>query len=384
MSFNLLRNARVFFTTNVDANTGVVAASNHTATTTREIQVLDGMSFSQNTTTETVTLNEAGATPVRGQRQFNTALDPVDFSMTTYMRPADGGTNITAEESVLWNAMFAVDAIGGTNPAWSEGTSSATVTVANSNKHQLQKFGMVFILDGTAFIADDCVITQAVIDFGLDAIASIQWSGQAKALRQIASPTISALSAGEVTLSGSLTGAAKAKITNAPFIANKLSTIELDEGAEGDGTGTPTYSLALTGGSLTISNNITYLTPANLGIVNQPATYFTGTRSITGTVNCYLRTGATNSAGLMADLLTASATDVDPHFYLKIIVGGGSATPTRVELTMPNVVLSIPTVNTEQVVSTTINFTAQGATSNQFDIAAANEMTVGYYTTNIA
>jgi len=103
MSFNLIRNSRVFFTTNVNSETGVVATSGFTDVNTRELQVMDGFSFSQNTTAETVTLNEAGASPVRGQRSFNTALEPVDFSMSTYIRPADGGVNITAEEAVLWN-----------------------------------------------------------------------------------------------------------------------------------------------------------------------------------------------------------------------------------------------------------------------------------------
>jgi hypothetical protein len=97
MSFNLLRNSRVFFTTAVGtsgASLGVIGGTGAAAITnanTREIQVLDGFGFSQNTTSETVTLNETGATPVRGQRTFNTQLDPVDFNMTTYIRPVDTG-----------------------------------------------------------------------------------------------------------------------------------------------------------------------------------------------------------------------------------------------------------------------------------------------------
>ena len=75
MAFNLIRNSRVFYTSNVDA-AGKVKTANFTKANTREIQVLEGFSFSQNTTSETVTLNEAGAAPVRGQRSFNTALDP--------------------------------------------------------------------------------------------------------------------------------------------------------------------------------------------------------------------------------------------------------------------------------------------------------------------
>jgi hypothetical protein len=377
MSFNLIRNSRVFFTTNVDAGTGVVASTGFTTSNTREIQVLDGFSFSQNTTQETVTLNEAGATPVRGQRSFNTSLDPADFSFTTYMRPADGGTNVTAEESVLWNALFSDAAIGTEGAAWTDAAGAATCVVTNSDTHQLQKFGLVITIDSTTFVIDNCVLGTATIDFGLDAIASIQWAGQGGVLRQITTPTLSGTST--VSFSGSLTGSALGKNTTAPYIANKLSTVTLDAGI---GSGGTAYSLALTGGSLTISNNVTYLTPANLAVVNKPVTYFTSTRAISGSLNAYLRTGSGNTADLMAQMLAASSSDVNPAYYLKIAVGG-SANVTHVDFTMPAVVLSIPAVNAEQVVSTTINFTAQGSADSTFDIGVANEITVDYVTANV-
>lgn len=377
MSFNLIRNSRVFFTTNVNTETGVVASSGFDTTNTREIQVLDGFSFSQNTTAETVTLTEGGSAPVRGQRSFNTALEPVDFSMSTYMRPADGGVNITCEESVLWNAMFATDPIGGTNPAWAEGSVNATLTVANSNSHQLQKFGMIILIDGVSYIIDNCALDSATVDFGLDAIAMVAWAGKGAILRQISGLT--ATSGATVTFGGGLTGTAKGKNASAPFIANKLSTLSLAKEINGTGTA---YTLAITGGSLTIANNLTYLTPANLGVVNRPFTYFTGTRAISGSLNCYLRAGATNSAGLLADMLAGSTTDVDPAFSVEIQVGG-AANATRVEFEMPAAVLTIPTVATEQVISTTINFTAQGSASSAFEIGSANELEVRYFTTNV-
>ena len=378
MSFNLIRNSRVFFTTNVNAETGVVAASGFLPANTREIQVLDGFSFSQNTTAETVTLNEAGAAPVRGQRSFNTALEPVDFSMSTYMRPADGGDNITAEESVLWNAMFATDPIGGTNPAWSEGTTNCTLVAGNSQSHQLQKFGLIIVIDGVSYIIDNCALDTATVDFGLDAIAMVAWTGRGSILRQLAGLT--ATTGTTVTFGGGLAGTAKGKNTTAPFIANKLTTLTLKK--EIDGTGA-TYNLAITGGSLTIANNLTYLTPANLGVVNRPFTYFTGTRGITGSLNCYLRAGSSNSSGLLADMLAGSTTDVDPAFYMQFEVGGVTIA-TRVEFEMPATVLTIPTVSTEQVVSTTINFTAQGSSTGAFEIGEANELEVRYFTTNAA
>lgn len=375
MAFNLIRNSRVFWTSNVNTTTGAVNGTGFTSANTREIQVLDGFSFSQNTTSETVTLNEAGATPVRGQRSFNTALDPADFTFTTYMRPQDAGATITCEESVLWNAMFSDKPIGDAGAAWTDNASNAVAVLTNSNKHQLQQFGMVIVVDDTAFIIDNCVLNTATVDFGLDAIASVQWSGQGGVLRQITAPTI-----GTGSLSGSLTGNFLQKVTTCPYIANKLSIVTLDTGI-GLGTGTA-YNVALTGGSLTISNNVTYLTPANLATVNKPVTYFTSTRSITGSLNAYLRTGSGQTAALLTSMLAGSETAVDPAFSVNISIGGTGST--KVDFTMPAIVLTIPTVNAEQVVSTTINFTAQGSTGTVFDIGAANELTVTYVTPQIA
>jgi len=373
MAFNLIRNSRVFYTSNVDVTTGAVKTTGFTTANTREIQVLEGFSFSQNTTSETVTLNEAGAAPVRGQRSFNTALDPADFSFTTYIRPQDAGSTITCEEAVLWNAMFSASEIGGSAPAWADGANSATCVVTNSDKHQLLKFGLIIVVDATTFVIDNCVMNTATIDFGLDAIASVQWAGQGGVLRQITSPTV-----GSGTFSGSVAGNFLQKNTTAPYIANKLSVVTLDEGI---GSGGNAYTIPITGGSLTISNNVTYLTPANLATVNKPVTYFTSTRAVSGSLNAYLRTGTGYSADLMGTMLTNSATAVSPAYYMKISIGGTGTT--KVDFEMPGVVLTIPTVNAEQVVSTTINFTAQGTASGNFDIGEANELNITYVTPQV-
>lgn len=378
MSFNLIRNSRMFFTTNVAVGTGVVATTGFTASNTFEVQVLDGFSFSQNTTSETVTLNEAGSAPVRGQRSFNTALEPVDFSFSTYMRPADGGVNITAEDGVLWNALLGTGAVGTGTAAWVEAPTVATVTAANSQSHQLQAFGIIIVIDGISYIIDNCALDTATVDFGLDAIAMVAWAGKGTRLRQITGLT--ANTATPVVFGGGLTGVARSKNVSAPYIANKLSTLKVLGGIGGSGT---VYNVALTGGSLSIANNITYLTPANLATVNQPVTYFTGTRSITGSLTAYLRSGATNTAGLLSDMLASSDTDVNPAFSIQVEVGGATSA-TRVEFEMDAAVLTIPAVSTEQVVSTSINFTAQGFNGSAFDIGAANELVVRYYTTNAA
>jgi hypothetical protein len=389
MALNLIRNSRVFFTTNVNSE-GVVAASGFTADNTREIQVLDGFSFSQNTTTESVTISEAGDAPVRGQRSFNTALDPVDWSISTYIRPRlfegatvtagpDADDFVDCEESVLWNALSSSKAIGVSGAGWTvtPGVSPvSTVAFAGSNVHQLQSFGLIIVFEAVTYVVDNCALESATIDFGLDAIATIAWAGRGTKMRQLASPVVINNSTGALT--GGLTGTTKLKDTTAKYLANKLSTMSITRTNGFAGQTSKVYTVALTGGNLTIANNLTYLTPANLGTVNIPVTYFTGTRAITASVNAYLKTGSTETAALLDDLL-ASSQNSENQFAVTVNIGGNSSSATRVVLDMPYTMLAIPTVSSEQVISTTINMTPQAGSTSAYDIEGTNELSVKYY-----
>lgn len=481
-NLNLVRNSRIFFTTNVDP-AGVINASGISATNTFEIQVLDGFSFSQAVNNEVVTISEAGVSPVRGQRSFNTALAPVEYSFSTYMRPYNATTSITAEESVLWNALLSANDISTANTltlgavntgvtyAWNNSTGVGTLTIAGSaitgtlpavgdvvvvggiasttpaghqdklnaagvvltssttavtiamanpgltnvtattlatastvklyksawapvtatqsyvstagsNLNQLQKFGLIFVVDSVVYCVDNCALNQVTLDFGLESIATLAWSGQATALREVAA-TINGNA-----FSGSLTGTAAAKNTSARYITNKLSTVSLSlvRGLGGSAVAGTSYAVALTGGSITINNNISYITPANLGVVNSPITYFMGTRSITGTMNAYLKTGtgAGSTGQLLQDMLANASTAVEPMVTLSIAVGGNSNT-TKVVLEMPAATIGIPAIDVQQVVSTTINFTAQGFTPNTtadsstFALDKTSDLAVRYY-----
>lgn len=374
MAFNLIRNSRVFFTTNVNSLGIVQTAGGFDATNTREIQVLDGFSFTQNTTAQTITLAEAGAAPVRGQRSFNTALEPVDFSMSTYIRPDVVSGNVAAEESVLWNALASAAAIGQANAAWVAGETESTVSFAHSDVHQLQAFGLLILIDNVCYVIDNAALDSATIDFGIDAIGTIAWAGKGTALRQLSG--VSATQGASVSFTGLGVGsAAKGKETTARYIANKLSVLTISSVSL-----SKSYTVALTGGSITINNNLTYLTPANLGVVNQPITYFTGTRAVSGSLTAYLRTGTNTSATLLQDFLANVNTASETKYNISLSMGGAS-TPNRVELDLPLAMLSVPTVSSEQVISTTVNFTAQGSTGSTYDLEQTNELTVTYIAT---
>jgi hypothetical protein len=230
---------------------------------------------------------------------------------------------------------------------------------------------MIFVVDNVTYVVDNCAMNQVMIDFGLDAIATAAWTGQGTVLRALSSPL-------------NLTSAA-AKNTTAPFITNKLSTVSMSlVNALGSATAGTSYAIALTGGSITINNNISYVTPANLGVVNLPAVYYTGTRAITGTLNAYLKTGSgVGSTGqLLQDMLAAASASIEPMAALSLVIGG-TTNATKVVLEMPAVTFSIPTVDVQQVVSTAINFTAEGytpgASSNVFALDETNDIAIRYY-----
>lgn len=495
--FNLIRNSRVFFTTNVDS-TGAPQASGYTTSNSQELSVLDGFTFSQGTNAETIAVSEAGLTPVRGQRSFNTALNAAEFSMSTYLRPYLS-TTVKSDESVLWNSLMAAYPIGATaaavsftftgalsvgyvaprltltaatavtNPAGVGSTPSSTVvtvgevvvlkgavgdgasmvnapvrivnrtattlvvdfltepsitpTTANfgasgtlslnrvawnenaavaadtlvgnvaysevttglSNLNQLVPFALIFTVDGVSYSVNNCALNQASIDFGLDGIATIAWSGSGTKLQQLASNVTYTASGNDWTLGGPLSGTIKGRTpdTTARYITNKLSSINITKNIGGTGAGNTDYALALTGGNITISNNIQYITPANLGVVNQPIGYFTGARSITGNVTAYLKTGTLNTAGLLSDILTTSQTSAETKFKLNIAVGG-SSNAVRAELTINGASVQVPSVDAQQVMSTTINFTAQGTStalgaSATYDLENTNDLRVRYY-----
>lgn len=582
-TFNLIRNSRVFFTTNVNATTGVVQPTGFTGANTQEITVLDGFSFSQTTNADVITVSEAGSAPSRGQRSFNTALNPVDFSFSTYLKPVLQDT-VRAEESHLWNALFGTTAVedkgvpltwttagtiiynaptstaaanlvitatgistslvvgdyvtlrGATGDKANElntaykisakttaavtlqfatvpeslvdatsyatafsttstaatpalwltktswlgypaisadtsgtvvgvnkvaGASYAEVSTVRSNANQLLAFGMIIVVDGITYTIDNCALDQATIDFGLDGIATVQWTGKGTALNQAATTigigstaatsgfinatvatttasttvtfgsnvtlkansvlrykgevigilsgdvttattgtlaaaatrTISAL-ANEVyasvpvqftsgvlgTSTTTVSGYAAPKIAGAQYITNKLSTATLTQAFGGGGSA---YTVALTGGSIQIANNIGYVTPANIGIVNSPIGYYTGTRSITGTLNAYLRTGTGSTSSLLAALLANVSTATETKYELGIQIGGASNS-VRVELFAGGTSVQIPTIDAQAVLSTAINFTVQGfegftSANSNFDLEAVNDMRVRYF-----
>lgn len=478
MAINLSRNTKVYFTTNVDAEgTLPDVATAYSSSNTFELQVLDGYSFSQANDSQTINVTEAGASPLRGSRTFNTQLNAADWSLSTYIRPLKS-TTVTAAERVLWNAAMGshlldttgqavssltrgttltptasivtaaalvyndrhnasataavtatstalaaglpvnvigatsstdwnraavIRSVAGTGPytytveyskapgtaagttatgtaikilagQWGTDAAFSYVSTVGSNRHQLQKFGLIFVVDNVLYGIDNCAVGQVSIDFGLDQIATAAWSGQGTKVKKLSTLTAANLATSSTTAS-----------TSAKYITNKLSTVTLESKIGGsEAGGSTTYTVPITGGNLTINNNLNYLIPSNLGVINEAVAYYTGSRTINGNLTAYLKTGTAGDAGSLLDSLLSGGgnSGIEPKFRLQLEMGG-SSNSTRVEFEMPGTMLQVPDINIADVVSTTINFTAEPfdptVSTQTFDLERSNDLTVRYY-----
>jgi|TARA_R110000822_G_scaffold166593_1_gene306928 hypothetical protein len=347
-----------------------------------EIPVLDGFSFSQATNTSEVTLNEMSAgsnVSRRGRKMFTDSYAPAEWSFSTYARPfksADGYAAFAAAdedkhsavEEVLW-AMMAGQAQytvpdATTEAAWGDaitkGDADMDIVFTASNKTTLGKANIYFQLGGQSaestitYKISNCCINEAGIDFDIDGIATINWSGMGTLISEQANPPT-------VTRKEAIGSTGN-------FIRNRLTELVAVSSVSG---GAITYALTLTGGSITISNNMTFLTPETLGVINQPLDHVTGTRSVSGSFTCYLSNASNGSMDLWEDLIGATGI-VTNSADLTFKIGGAGNTP-RVEFDMPACHLEVPTHSIDDIISVEMNFHALGT-----DIESADELAIKY------
>jgi len=340
-----------------------------------DIPVLDGFSFSQSTNNVEVTLNEMSNASTRGRKLFNDSLAPAEWSFSTYARPfVSAGVGVGAAdtvpgnhhavEEVLWAlmggpAVYANSAFTGqTAPTATE----QTVDFSESNVSVLGEATIWFHFPATTNptiykMTKGCV-NEATMNFDIDGIATIDWSGFASLIEEASVADLE--TALGVALANVINEGTACSVTS-NFIRNRLSTVTIvaDDTTtfSGDGDNDGTYNLVLTGGSVTISNNITFLTPSTLGCVNTPLGHVTGTRSVSGSLDCYLNgLAAGDSADFFSDLVGATSV-VTNSFAVNLSVGGAaSATNPVVKFTFPTAHFEIPAHDISDVISLTTAF----------------------------
>jgi len=321
-------------------------------------------------------------------------------------------------EEALWNALAGSKAIGvstsgNEGPAFSSDGSDAHIAFTNSNRVALDTFDLHFEMGSgkaspTIYKIEGCVVNEVSIDFDIDGIATANWSGFGKIITEAASMTTATIYEGtqaadtnnfirnrltdlvltnDVTTATGSTSGSSATVT----LTAANSLIKVGQGIKGTGVTagttvlaisgttltmsaaaslssvvltfsnvgmTDTYTLTLTGGNVTIGNNITFLTPETLGSVNQPLGHVTGTRSVSGNFTCYLNTPSSgaSSADLFEDIIESTSV-ITNSFDLTFTVGGTGNEP-RMVINLDNCHLEVPTHSIDDIVSLETTFHA--------------------------
>lgn len=348
-----------------------------------EIPVLNGYAFNQSTNTSEVTLEEmanlAGDSR-RGKAVFNDSVSPTEWSFDVYARPfIDSGVHRSVDE-VLWACMAggAATFAAGVTPdldTWAQAINfNATqmdIDFNDSNKVALSTFDLYFVFganvatdanyeadgDTTIYKVANCVVNEANIPFDVNGITTISWSGMGGSISEEASFDAS-------------TAIDRGTDQTDNFIRSRFTALGAVSSVSGASV---TYGITLTGGNITISNNITFLTPEELGRVNQPIAHVTGTRSVSGSFSCYLDEATDGPIDLYEDLVNA-VDAVRNQFALDFYIGGkdaGGDLPTGpgVQIKLPQAHLEVPQMNPDDVISLDVNFSGIPST-----LAATDEI----------
>lgn len=234
-----------------------------------------------------------------------------------------------------------------------------TFDFQESNRTTLGTFNLYFEIGSSnseatkqTYKVAGCVVNEAAIDFDIEGLATINWSGFGEL----------------ITDSGATTPFASDIIDEGTtatnnFIRNRLTSLAL-------GDGSTNYGLVLTGGNITISNNITFITPETMGVVNQPVGHVAGTRNIGGNFTCYLN-GADDGSAELFETIAEGTTSVTNSHNAIFTIGGDSAP--SLTLTMPTCHLEIPTHSIDDIISLEVNFHALPST-----IDGKNECSLEY------
>jgi hypothetical protein len=319
------------------------------------------------------TIASATSSIIEGGRGYD-ATDVLQISKEVFAAAvaADGQVTATVTELLtIFDEDIVVDlgSVGAGDAAqdftgFTRNAGDTTIDFDSSNKATLAEFDIFFIMgarqstDNTVYKIEGCCVNEATINFDIEGIAQIDWSGFGKLITEQGTTTPAA------TVTEGTTATSN-------FIRNRLTSLTLN----GSGTSpyAASYDVVLTGGNITFSNNMTFLTPDTLGVVNQPIGHVTGTRSITGNFTCYLdNEDATKSGELFEDLI--EDTDATTNsFGLTFKIGGEVSTAPQLHVTMPTCHLEIPTHSIEDIISLETNFHALPST-----LEGTNEATLKY------
>jgi hypothetical protein len=403
-ALNLQRNSEVYMST-VDLDGGGTA-DNMTPANTWRVEVLAGYAASKSSATQDITSLESGLTPDRTTQRFNTAINPTEWSFSTYLRPTGvieenddptGNVQPVADwfvwQALLSNTAFAAGVGAGSvlQSTWQDGGKFDLATRAlsqnahahTSNYARATEYHMYLKLDNVYYQVKNATVNEAAVDAAIDGIGMTNWSGFGTDFIELTGTTRNNLVSvvggvlndgtaisGNASVDADTTGLTyhswarynvEGVTTTSAFIQNRLSSIEVTHTPAGGSE--DTYTFPVTGLGFNYSNALTYLTPEELAALNTPISQFTGAKTITGNFTAYLRTGDDESAQFLRNIVNDSRTSIAQASTANLKIGGDTAPFTA--MYMPATQFNFPTHSVEDIIGISVEFLAQEPTATK-------------------
>lgn len=355
MSVSLLRNTRLWVSS---------VTSGFTDANTQEILIGDDLSFSQGASETDITVSEAGPTPTRGSKRFIDAINPVDWTFSNYILPLAATLtpfSVSTPDYLLWQSLStgSVPNLTVNDGGVYQNASNQVVSFVDSSYHELYKLNIYMYVDGTWYVITGAQVDSAEISTDITDIAKVTWKGYGLLLSPL----------GSQPFDPSLIGISDAEFLayQNSYIKNKLSILDIKDNSDAQ-----VFSgVAITGATITISNNISYLTPTTLSRVDRPIGSFTGALDVSGSLQCYLDTKSGGSSALWQKIV--NATGSVNSFEINLTVGGKYATASPgLIFKLPRAQLSVPELQSADVLGLNINFKGQGSS-----LTSGDEITIG-------
>lgn len=333
MTVLLSRTSKLWLST-VDID--LVAAD---ATNTTQLTVLNGFKLTQGSKINTLNKFRTGDAPSRANKRYVEDFELVTLTFSTYVKPEDTG-NVDVPEKFLWDAL--------TNNGTQQLSDRFEIDFLSSSTNVFPDLWIYLAIDDNLneglYKVGRCFVQSVRIQFDINGILKTDW-------------VIKALDYAPLTATPStfldmthLSGYMKTRLSKVTF--NRQAT---------------DYKLPLLSGGITISNKVIRLsTPTvNTQIAPNPRVRVEN-RDVVGDFSAYLRTGSGNSADLLNDMLSSTATTND---LANITIDLGSTTgASRLAIEMPTCLIDLPKILTgTNTISTTISMFPQELTHGAND-----------------
>lgn len=344
MSVQLLRNTRLWASI---ANPGDTLDE----TNTWEVLIQEDFAFNQDGNSTDINLDEAGPRPTRGSKRFNDNLNPADWNFSTYLRPykTNDSSPVLTPDYMLWHCLASGSPVDITSDNGVKcNPTNMLVSFTDNQYHQLNTLTLFYLVDNVWYKIHDVQINQAEIGIDIEGIGMTAWSGQGTKVEPLGTRAPFDHNDAKFSFPDNI-------FEDASWIKNKLTTLLIKDNRDG-----VKYNIPITGGTITINNNISYLTPNTLSRLDLPIGSFTGTFEVSGSLEAYLRNkDIGDSEDRAAELLNKMITDrsITNSFEIAICLGGVYSTGAPgVVVVLPTAHLSVPTTETADVLGTSIEF----------------------------